>query len=148
MKFSIISPDIEDANYHKSIDLRHIELFKEFNLSFSAVLDSEEFRSQIAMLTDNEKLLACCRLNFTDSEIILSQMAVIKEFQKTGLGKELLNNIINKYSGLSYNLIKLSAREHVIEFYRKLGFKEIGEIHYTDKSGLPHKNMIFQFKTH
>jgi ElaA protein len=148
MKFSIISPDIEDAIYHKSIDLRHNELFKEFNLSFSAVLDSDEFRSQIAILSENENLLACCRLNFKDSEIILTQMAVKKELRKTGLGKELLNNIIKKYSGSSYNKIKLSAREHVIKFYKKLGFKEVGEIHYTDKSGLPHKNMIFHFKNH
>lgn len=61
-----------------------------------------------------------------DSQFQIRGMAILENFQKKGLGKQLLN-VAEKYCwDEKANLIWFNAREKAVSFYKKSGYKIIG----------------------
>lgn len=65
--------------------------------------------------------------------IYLHQLAVSPKHRKKGIGKVLLQNIMEKFKGkkLSFGVRKFNT--HALNFYKKLGFKIVSEHFYFDK---------------
>jgi N-acetylglutamate synthase-like GNAT family acetyltransferase len=74
---------------------------------------------------DGEKLVGVARA-FTDYSYCcyLSDLAVDKEYQKQGIGHELVNEI-QKQIGEESNLLLLAAQE-TMDYYPKIGFDRVG----------------------
>ncbi|MFY9283378.1 MAG: GNAT family N-acetyltransferase [Miniphocaeibacter sp.] len=91
----------------------------------------------------NENPVATARL-YEDlenqNEYFIGRVAVLKEYRKYGVGKEIIKILEEKVMKLGGNKIKLSAQKEVENFYKKCGFKEIGDIYYDE--WCPHIKMV------
>lgn len=74
----------------------------------------------------------------------IGRIAVIKEFRKEGYGKELMNTIISLCNREKDKKIKLNSQLNAVNFYKKLGFKECGEVFLEEK--IKHIAMVFEGK--
>ncbi len=95
----------------------------------------------LVCLNENNLVIGTGRLNIDNSVGIISQMAVRLENQHTGIGKNILSELILKCKSLELRKIELSARETAIDFYSKKGFKPIGEKYPSTKTGIIHQKM-------
>ena len=69
----------------------------------------------------------------------IGRMAVLIEYRNSGIGKNMLNFMINLAGEKSMTNIQLSAQEHAIGFYEKQGFTISSGV-YMD-AGIPHYDM-------
>ena len=71
----------------------------------------------------------------------LRGMATLKEFQGSGVGKNLLAEAENELKKKASNLIWCNARVVAVDFYKKNGFQTIGEAFNIELIG-PHYKMV------
>ena len=78
---------------------------------------------------ENEKLLGLCCAWLVIDELHITLIAVDPKYQRRGLGKFLLSEIINRQRSLKTNQILLEVKETnepAKAFYKSMGFKMIG----------------------
>lgn len=79
-----------------------------------------------------------------ENQLQIRGMAILPEFQKNGLGTDLMKHCETYYSAKNEVLIWFNARENAIPFYEKLGYSIVGApfdipeigIHYIMKKEL------------
>lgn len=101
---------------------------------FEDEFDEIDGRSIHALLFKDEKAVATARM-FTDDggkSYHIGRVAVLKEYRKYHLGSEVMNEMIKKAKELSAEKIVLSAQCRVKDFYKKLGFGEVGDVYYDE----------------
>ena len=76
----------------------------------------------------------------------IGRMAVLKSYRNRNIGKNMLKYILSTAKIKLLTKIELSAQEHAVEFYKKLGFVVISKV-YLD-AGIPHFDMQYTEKTH
>ena len=89
------------------------------------------------MVYDKEQPIATARLLPQHS---VGRVAVLMPYRKQGIGKILMQHIIDYARNQKLPYLKLSAQTYVTAFYEALGFQMKGEV-YQD-CGIPHINMI------
>ena len=74
----------------------------------------------------------------------IERMAVLKRYRKKGVGKAIIKKILKHYLNLNRvsNLI-LNSQIEAKDFYKKLGFVEVGEEFI--EANITHKKMIYNF---
>ena len=96
----------------------------EKNIPYIFVVDKEK-----------NKVIAWCDAQPKSEEVGRLGIAIKKEYRGNGLGKVLLNMIINESKDYGYKFIELEVREdnkRAIHLYEKIGFKKFNMI----KNGL------------
>lgn len=71
----------------------------------------------------------------------IGRMAVLMNFRNRGIGKNMLNFMVDLAHKKLMTNIQLSAQEHAIEFYEKNGFSISSDV-YMD-AGIPHYEMKY-----
>ncbi|QNX60073.1 GNAT family N-acetyltransferase [Acinetobacter seifertii] len=89
------------------------------------------------MVYDKEHPIATARLLPQHS---VGRVAVLMPYRKQGIGKILMQYIIDYACNQKLPYLKLSAQTYVTAFYEALGFNVQGEV-YQD-CGIPHIDMI------
>lgn len=89
------------------------------------------------MVYDKEQPIATARLLPQHS---VGRVAVLMPYRKQGIGKILMQHIIDYARNQKLHYLKLSAQTYVTAFYEALGFQMQGEV-YQD-CGIPHIDMI------
>jgi len=89
------------------------------------------------MVYDKEQPIATARLL---PQYSVGRVAVLMPYRKQGIGKILMQHIIDYARNQKLPYLKLSAQTYVIAFYEALGFNVQGEV-YQD-CGIPHIDMI------
>ncbi len=114
--------------YKQMIDLRNELLRKPLNLTFETdELDKEENDILIGAF-EEEKMLGCCLLTKVEKDCVrLRQMAVQNNLQGKGIGAAMLNFAENVARDMGYKMITMHARSTAVGFYKKAGYKVIGE---------------------
>lgn len=69
----------------------------------------------------------------------IGRMAVLKPFRKNGIGKKILNRLLNIGKESSLKKFYLSAQCHAIPFYEKMGFIAEGPLY--KEAGIDHRLM-------
>jgi len=92
------------------------------------------------VLYDNEKPVATCRYFKDRNTFYIGRVAIIKEYRGKHLGKEIMRIAEYEIKSLNAKQIEVSAQVRVKDFYKKLGYKEVGEI-YLDEF-LEHIRMV------
>lgn len=107
-------------------DLRWRVLRKPWDLSKGSEKDSlEEKTIQIIAIIGN-KVVGTARLQRNSPEVgQIRYMAVDPEYQRTGIGKQIILTLHQRAKQLKLKKIVLDAREPSLEFYHKLGYKII-----------------------
>lgn len=68
------------------------------------------------------------KLFFEEAQFQIRGMAVLGEFQKKGFGEQLLKYCENQIRIKNGELIWFNARETAVGFYKKSGYKIMGEL--------------------
>ena len=89
----------------------------------------------------DNKIIACGRLHFNNAyEAQIRYMAIDENFQRKGIGIKIIELLEAEAKKKQINKIVLNARNHVIEFYAKSGYKAVRKYEGSD-TGIPHTTM-------
>lgn len=93
----------------------------------------------------NNTLVAYLRILATgqsyDNYISIGRVAIAKQARGTGLGHELMKEALNLCQQyFADQNIKISAQQHLSNFYQQHGFKQVSEMYLED--GIPHIPMV------
>ena len=102
--------------------------------------DAEDAVSVHFVIYDQDQPIATARLLKNNS---VGRVAVLKSHRGLGIGKLLMQQIIQQAKHEQREFLKLSSQVHAIQFYAGLGFKVEGE-QYLD-CGIPHIEMRLLF---
>lgn len=102
--------------------------------------DAEDAVSVHFVVYDQDQPIATARLLQNNS---VGRVAVLKSHRGVGIGKLLMQQIIQQAKHQQREFLKLSSQVHAIQFYAGLGFKVEGE-QYLD-CGIPHIDMRLLF---
>ena len=81
----------------------------------------------------NQKIIACGRLHFNKTyEAQIRYMAVSKDLQGTGIGKQVLKLLEKNAVENNAKKVVLNARDHAIDFYRISGYKTLKKYNGSD----------------
>ncbi|MBD1557306.1 GNAT family N-acetyltransferase [Vibrio sp. S9_S30] len=98
---------------------------------------------------DGEELVACARLlakgiSYSDVASI-GRVATKESARGTGLGHELMQQALTNVESVWGNVpVKISAQEHLSQYYGKHGFVQCTEMYLED--GIPHIGMVREAK--
>lgn len=114
--------------YQQMVNLRNEILRKPLGLSFTPEELAKEKEDILIGAFDEDEMLACCMLTRADNKCLrLRQMAVQNNLQGKGIGASMMNfaEILARDKG--YKKLIMHARETVVGFYEKLGYKVVGD---------------------
>ena len=77
----------------------------------------------------------------TDGSGIIRQMVVRPEWQKQGIGQQLVSRLVEKAVELGLNRVTLAARTDAVGFYERLGFVPTGGVFASLLTAVPHLPM-------
>ncbi len=101
--------------------------------------DAEDAVSLQFAVHDQHRPIATARLLQNNS---IGRVAVLKSHRGLGIGKLLMQAIIQQAKSEQREFLKLSSQVHAIQFYASLGFQVQGE-EYLD-CGIPHIEMYLK----
>jgi len=123
----------------KAFEIRTTVFVKEQNVPLDLEIDGfdSEAKHFIAYLKD--KTIGCARIRTNKDFVKLERIAIIKEYRCKGFGAQLTNFLIDYCKQNDYNEIRLHSQTNVSDFYKKLGFKPVGEKFF--EAGIEHIEM-------
>ena len=135
-----IARDLND--FAQCIMIRTLVFVVEQQISANLETDEFENSSTHYLVTNKHNSLATARWRFVDDRTAkIERVAVLKEARGKGIGRELIQCILNEiHLNSKIQMIKVGSQNSAIPFYEKLGFKVIGQ-EYLD-AGIPHHLMV------
>ena len=126
----------------KNYDLFRWEILrKPIGKSIESLKDEYEDSSYHLIGVIDNKIIACGRLHFNNAyEAQIRYMAIDEHYQRKGIGVKVIELLEAEAKKKQINKIVLNARNHVIEFYKKSGYKAVREYEGSD-TGIPHTTM-------
>jgi ribosomal protein S18 acetylase RimI-like enzyme len=104
------------------------ELFGEFAWTESQILYDLCRKFELSLLLKiDKKLLGYCIASFKIDHIHIHRFCVSKNYQKQGIGKQLLNTFMKQNLNSTITLKVDKANHSAIEFYKKASFHVITE---------------------
>ena len=127
---------------HKEYDLfRWKILRKPIGKDISSLKDKFEESAYHLIGIKDKKIIACGRLHFNNKdEAQIRYMAVSKDLQGVGIGKQILDLLEKNAKENNAKRIILNARDHAIGFYQISGYKTEKKYNGSD-TGIPHTTM-------
>ena len=136
--------EIVIANDQKTLEdafhIRNIVFVEEQKVPPEEEIDQfEEESIHFVVYNDSGEPIGAGR--FRDLEGIgkIERICVLSNYRKYGIGKKLMESIIQYAKEHGYEKVKLNSQTHAIPFYEKLGFSVISE-EFLD-AGIPHRTM-------
>jgi predicted GNAT family N-acyltransferase len=127
-------------HYEQMVQLRSLILRQPLGLSFSAEDLAREKDDILIAAFDDDDMLGCCILTPVSNEVLrLRQMAVGGNLQGKGIGASIMSFAENLARDKGYRKIIMHARDNVIGFYEKFGYKVCSD-QFTEVN-LPHHVM-------
>ncbi|MGL5940406.1 MAG: GNAT family N-acetyltransferase [Waterburya sp.] len=135
--------ELNSELYKQACQLRYQLFYQSHGLSFDSVFNSPEPESIHLGIVEQNLLLAYGQLTQqNDQTYKIGQMVVHPNYQRQGLGKKVLAELIAIAKQNNANQIVLDARISAVNFYQQLGFKKIlGTEHPSATTGVPHVYM-------
>lgn len=120
--------------------IREQVFIQEQHISSADEWDAEDAISLHFIAYDQEQAIATARLLKNNS---IGRVAVLQAYRGQGVGRKLMQHIIQLAQQQGRSFVKLSSQVHAIAFYASLGFVVEGE-EYLD-CGIPHIDMRLCF---
>ena len=139
----IVSVSVNSDLYNQGVALRKKLFFENFKNGQELINDTYENHSIHFVAVEAAVVIGTGRLTYQDSTAIISQMTVKPTNQGNGIGSAILKElIITAQKNKKVKQILLNARVTAISFYKKHNFKVLGETFNSQKTGIPHQQMI------
>jgi ribosomal protein S18 acetylase RimI-like enzyme len=125
---------IQQISAKETLPVRH-PVLREGKPIESCIFTGDDLKNTMHLgLFSNEKLIGVASLLKSKHDFILENsqyqlrgMAILKEFQKKGLGQLLLEHAESELKKLQIKILWCNARETASNFYKKCGFHVIGQ---------------------
>ena len=106
----------------------------EQNYKSGAGRDKYDETSWFTNVYFDSKVVSTSRLaQLYDGRLLLGKIAVLPEFRKCGLGKEMISSLIDIAREGKTDTVFVNAQSDAVEFYKKLGFDVCGQA-YSDEN--------------
>jgi len=73
----------------------------------------------------NSNVVGFIRGSYDGSRAMIHQLSILSEYQKNGIGKELVKKIINRFKRIGANTVSATITEQSYEFWKKIGFNKL-----------------------
>ncbi|MGB3650894.1 MAG: GNAT family N-acetyltransferase [Rivularia sp. (in: cyanobacteria)] len=137
--------DTNSPEYLQACKIRYQLFFAEHNLPFSTVYYHRESIAIHAVIKtdDTNEVIAYGILTPGENKVYqIHQMVVEPSYQKQGLGKMIMQTLIDKAKTQQARSIILEARTTAVDFYRKFGFEVVSREYPSKKTGVLHVTML------
>ena len=134
-QFTIRTGSWEELQHDAKL-IREQVFIQEQQIAVEDEWDAEDAVSVHFVVYDQDQPIATARLLQNNS---VGRVAVLKSHRGLGIGKLLMQQIIQQAKLEQREFLKLSSQVHAIQFYAALGFKVEGE-EYLD-CAIPHIDM-------
>lgn len=129
------------TDYTPCIALRREVFMGEQGISEADEMDDLDEVAIHVLATIAARPVGTARILLHDDTGKIGRICVLKDQRGTGLGARLVTAAIDHLRTLpGITRAKLSAQEHAIGFYEKLGFVAQGPFY--DDAGIPHQDMV------
>jgi len=136
--------ELSTQDYHDILHLRTAIFVVEQDCPYQEVDDKDPLSYHLFGKNKKGEVIAVTRIvpqGISYKEISIGRVAIKKEYRGKGLAheliKETLNFIENKWGKQS---IRISAQEHLKNYYTKHGFQQVGKMYLEDN--IPHVEML------
>jgi predicted GNAT family N-acyltransferase len=102
-------------------------------------LDADDARAFHVVALADERCIGCARMVPNRDYVKIGRMAVEREWRRRGVGRRLLDFMLQRARALGYRRAVLHAQLHAEGFYLKAGFTPMGGVF--DEAGIPHRRM-------
>lgn len=139
-KYDIKSVKYNTIEYKQELELRNEILRKPLGLSILEDDLSADINDIHIGVFEREEILACLIITLLNNyEVKIRQVAVKKEYQGMGIGKDLIIWTEKYLKNRNYTRVFLNARVQAIKFYEKLDYKIYSDEFF--EIGILHKKM-------
>lgn len=132
--------ELTTTDLYEIIVLREAVFVVEQNCVYQDA-DGKDFAALHLCGKHNGALVAYCRIYPENGAIHIGRVVTASEYRKMGLAYELMQRAhhftASKFQG--FKEIHISAQKYLEKFYRKLGYKVVGDEYLED--GIPHIEM-------
>ncbi|MFA6427836.1 MAG: GNAT family N-acetyltransferase [Candidatus Magasanikbacteria bacterium] len=122
-------------NYSELLKLS--KLLDEFEPQKEAEIKKALDSNLIWIVKDDDKIAGYCLIELFDSNhdqlpnsIFISELYVVEPYRQKGIGKELVQKILNSHFPVQYTYFSLShdpEEKHLTDFYKSFGFEVVGK---------------------
>lgn len=74
----------------------------------------------------------------------IGRMAVLKSFRGQGIGRKMLDALIDHAGSRHLKRVYLNSQTHAVQFYKKAGFQSEGDLFY--EADIPHIRMVLNLQ--
>lgn len=99
---------------------------------FKDEFDATDNTCSHIVLYDNKKPVATCRYFKENETYHIGRVAIIKEYRGKHLGNKIMQIAEDEIKKDSGKQIEVSSQVRVFDFYKKLGYKQIGDIYFDE----------------
>lgn len=123
--------------------LRWQILREPLGIAYRADMDDYEPGKQHIIAVEGDKVIgyACVIMRSDGAQI--RGMAVDESVRGRGVGKGMALKLVERARQAGSNPVWLNARFTALEFWRKLGFEDVGGFFNSEETSLPHKRLEY-----
>ena len=126
----------------ETFEIRKIVFVEEQNVPIDLEMDGLDNEAEHFIAYINKKPIGCARIRIKNNFAKLERIAIIKEYRNNRFGKQLTKFLIDYCKQKKFDEIRLHSQTYVSDFYKKLGFKAIGENFF--EAGIEHVEMYIK----
>ena len=119
--------------------LRRIVFIEEQDVPEGIELDDDDAIATHVLATVGDTPIGCGRMIPHGDQVKIGRMAVLKERRREGIGRQILEYLMNLAREQGFKHAVLHAQMHAEGFYLKCGYQPKGEIF--EEAGIPHRLM-------
>ena len=142
--YQLKSVDYGSNEYHQALQIRYQLFYQIHNIPIDSIIDPTEENHLHLVITEasSNRVLAYGRLGQNSPhEFQIYQMVVALEYQQQGLGKRILNALVDAAIQQGAERLVLHARVAKMQFYKKSGFMPVGAVFPSLTTSVPHIKM-------
>jgi predicted GNAT family N-acyltransferase len=124
----------------KVFAVRAIVFVEEQGVSYEKEIDGYDYSAVHFLATIGNEPIGTARLQLFKDYVKIGRLAVRKAYRRKGIGKAMVNFILNHIIEMGYKKIKLHAQAYLVKFYEDFGFVKQGEIFL--EAGIEHYCMV------
>jgi len=132
-----------DALFPQAQILRWEILRKPLGIAYRADMDDYEPGKQHMLAVEGDKVVGYACVIMRPDGAQIRCMSVDESMRGKGVGKAMALKLIDRAKQAGSQPVWLNARFTALEFWRKLGFEDVGGFFNSEETSLPHKRLEF-----
>jgi predicted GNAT family N-acyltransferase len=111
----------------EAFEVRRQVFVREQSISEALVFDGHDREALHTVVKDGQRVIGSARVQFlTDNQAKLERMAILKDYRRKGIGKEMLLFLDTVWKDKQVQQVIIHAQLEVVPFYKLCGFDELG----------------------